>query len=260
MPLVHDLLAVGALDERAGVQLGGICAEAHRAAEIDHLTLLVHEVDDGMGRVRVELARVGAGQAADVARELDDRAVEAETQAEERQAVFPGEAGGSDLAFDAPEPEAARDHDPVEVLESPFGEQALGVVRGDPVDQHPSRARVAAVAERLGDGQVGVGKVHVLADQADAHLLVGSADAVHEVAPLAEDRRLALEMQHLAHVVVEALVVEHQRDLVEALGVDGRDDARLGHVAELRDLLLEPRRDGPVRAAHDGIGLDAAAA
>src|SRR5207245_1622896 len=97
-----------------------------------------------MRRVRVELARVGAGQAAHVTRELDDRAVEAEAQAEERQAVLPGEAGGGDLAFDAPEPEAARDDDAVEVLEPPFGEQALGVVRGDPVDQHPPRARRTA--------------------------------------------------------------------------------------------------------------------
>ena len=126
--------------------------------------------------------------------------------------------------------------------------------------EHPSRARVATVPKGLGDREIRVGKVHVLADQADAHLLVGGADSVHEVAPLAELRRLALEMQHLADVVVEALVVEHQRDLVEALGVDGGDDAGFGDVAELRDLLLEPGRDRPVRAAHDGVGLDAAAA
>ena len=68
------------------------------------------------------------------------------------------------------------------------------------------------------------------------------------------------EVQHAADVVVEALVVEHERDLVEDVGVDRGDDALLGHVAELRDLLLEPRRDRPVGAAHDGVGLDAAAA
>src|SRR5205823_5743616 len=117
--------------------------------EVDHFALLVHEVDDGMGRMRVELARVCAGQAAGVASELDDRAVETEAQAEERHAVLPGKAGGGDLAFDAAEAEAARDHDPVEVLEPSLGEQSLGVVRGDPVDEHPPRARIAAVAERL---------------------------------------------------------------------------------------------------------------
>ena len=73
---------------------------------------------------------------------------------------------------------------PSRSLQPAFGEEPLGVVGRDPVDQHPRRARVATVAERLGDRQVGVGKVHVLADQADAHLLVGGAHAVHEVAPL----------------------------------------------------------------------------
>ena len=39
-----------------------------------------------------------------------------------------------------------------------------------------------------------------------------------------------------------------------------RDDALFGHVAELGDLLLEPRGDRPVGAADDRVGLDAAAA
>ena len=68
------------------------------------------------------------------------------------------------------------------------------------------------------------------------------------------------EVQHPADVVVEALVVEHERDLVERRRVDARDDALLGHVAQLGDLLLQPRRDRPVGAAHDGVGLDAPAA
>ena len=71
---------------------------------------------------------------------------------------------------------------------------------------------------------------------------------------------MLIEVQHLAHVFVEALVVQHERDLVEDVGVDRGDDARLGHVAQLGDLLLQPLRDRPVAAAHDRVGLDAAAA
>ena len=63
----------------------------------------------GCGRVRVELARVGAGEAALVAGELDHRALQAEAQAEERDAVLAGEAGRGDLALDAAEAEAAGD-------------------------------------------------------------------------------------------------------------------------------------------------------
>ena len=87
-----------------------------------------------MRRVRVELARVRAGEPAHVACELDDRALQAEAQAEERDAVLAGVAGGGDLALDAAEAEAAGDDDAVEVVQAPFGEQPFGVVGRDPVD------------------------------------------------------------------------------------------------------------------------------
>ncbi len=53
--------------------------------------------------------------------------------------------------------------------------------------------------------------------------------------------------------------MQHQGDLVERRGVDAGDDAVFGDVAELGDLLLQPRRDRAVGAAHDGVGLDAPA-
>ena len=57
----------------------------------------------------VELASRGAE---DLAGELDDRALEAEAQAEVRDPVLAGEVGGEDLALDAAMAEAARDEDP----------------------------------------------------------------------------------------------------------------------------------------------------
>ena len=56
----------------------------------------------------VELASLGAD---DVARELDDRALEPEAQAEVRDPVLAGVVGGEDLALDAAMAEAARDED-----------------------------------------------------------------------------------------------------------------------------------------------------
>ena len=90
--------------------------------------------------------------------------------------VLAGVAGGRDLALDAAEAEAAGDHDAVELAEATLGEQPLGVVGRDPVDLDPRPARVATVTERLDDRQVGVGQVHVLADEADAHGAVGGVD------------------------------------------------------------------------------------
>ena len=139
--LVDDLFAVRLPHDRAGQELRRIRAEAHRAALVDDLALLVHEVDHRMRRVRVELAGVRTGEPARVARELDRRAVQPEAQPEERDVLHPGEAGRGDLALDAAEPEAAGDHDAVEVAQAAFGEQALGVVGGDPVDLHARRTR-----------------------------------------------------------------------------------------------------------------------
>ena len=56
----------------------------------------------------VELA---SRRADDVAGELDDRALQAEAQAEVRDAVVAGEVGGEDLALDAAMAEATRDED-----------------------------------------------------------------------------------------------------------------------------------------------------
>ncbi len=56
----------------------------------------------------VELASV---EPIDVAGELDHRALQAEAQAEVRDAVVAGVVGGEDLALDAAMAEAARDED-----------------------------------------------------------------------------------------------------------------------------------------------------
>ena len=119
---------------------------------------------------------------------------------------------------------------------------------------------VAAVLQRLGHREVGVGQVDVLADEADAHRSVAASTRATRPRHSVEVGLVLVEVQHPAHVVVEALVVEHERDLVERRRRRRGDDALLGHVAELADLLLEPRRDRPVGAAHDRVGLDAPAA
>ena len=138
--LVDDLfVAVDGARARARQQPGRPRAEAHRAAHVDDVALLVHEVDHRVRRAGVELARVGAGQAAHVARELDHRALQAEAQAEVRHVVLARVAGGRDLALDAADAEAAGHDDAVEVVRAALGEQPFGVVGRDPVDHDASR-------------------------------------------------------------------------------------------------------------------------
>ena len=149
---------------------------------------------------------------------------------------------------------------PSRSLEAPFGEQPFGVVGRDPVDLDLRADLEPAVLERFDHREVGVGKIDVLADQPDAHRLGRGFDPRDQRAPLVEVGFVIGEVQDPAHVVVEAFVVQDERDLVERRRVDVGDDALFGHVAQLRDLRLQPQRDRAVGAADDRVGLDAAAA
>ena len=66
--------------------------------------------------MRVELRAVRAGEAADVARELDRRDLHAEAEAEEGHAVFAGELRGANFPFDAAVAEAAGDEDAGDIV------------------------------------------------------------------------------------------------------------------------------------------------
>ena len=68
---------------------------------------------------------------------------------------------------------------------------------------------------------------------------------------------LCVDAQHFAHHVVEAFVVEDQRQLVDRLDVLRGDDRVLVDVAEERDLAALILRDRPVAAAEQDVGLDA---
>ena len=56
--------------------------------------------------------------------------------------------------------------------------------------------------------------------------LVGRLDAIDQRLPLGEVGGPILEAQDVADLGVEALLVEHERDLVEVAGVGGVDHAR----------------------------------
>jgi hypothetical protein len=81
-------------------------------------------------------------------------------------------------------------------------------------------------------------------DPIDEHLPFGEVD-------------LAGEAEVLAHDLVETLLVQHERDLVEVGGVGGVDHSGGRHVAEGRDLALEGVGQRPLGPADDGVGLDA---
>ena len=177
--------------------------------------------------------------------------MQTQAQTEARDVVFAGVGRGGDLALDAPLAEPAGDDDAVEVPEAPLGQEALDLLGLDPFEVDLGPVGIPAMAQGLDHREVGVGQVDVLADQADAHRLGGGLDPVDRACQ-ADRSRACPPVRPLpsgsrtragAHVVVEAFLVQGQRDLVEVGGVHARDDGLHRDVALSSEILrFRPRR------------------
>src|SRR5690606_21301998 len=211
--------------------------------------------DDRRRGVRVELRRAGFREAGLGPGVLDDHALQSQAQAQRRDVLLARVADGPDLAFDATDAEPARDAHAVDVAQ--LGSGALGggaLVGGYPADTYPRVVGEAARAQRLGDRQVRIGQIDVLAHQGDRDFVTWMMHAAQQLVPggpvdVAEGQPEAFD-----HVGIEALGVQHLRDVVDGRGVDGGHDGFEVDVAHQRDLALDTVGDRPVRAAHDGVG------
>ena len=99
-------------------QLALIGAQSHRTAHLCDGLLLLHHVDDIMGRLSIHLTTVGILIAQHVAGELDDHHLHAQTDAEGRDIVGAGIFGCDNLSLDAARAKARTDDDtrhPVEL-------------------------------------------------------------------------------------------------------------------------------------------------
>ena len=254
------LRAVAALHRRPRRNVAGVSAEAERAALVDLVALAGHKVDDLVGAELVELAGVGVRDPGSVARELDDRDLHAEADAEVGNAVRPRVLRGGDHALDAAAAEAAGDQNAVH-----SGEHRCGVFRRDGLGVDPANVDARAVrgprvAQRLGDGEIGVMKLGIFADDGDGNLALRVADALDHRGPLRHVRRGDIQPQLTADDAGEVGLLQHQRRGVKA--VDGAvfDHAVGLYVAEQRNLLENAGiRNRLVAAQDDDVRRDAEA-
>ena len=144
-----------------------------------------------------------------------------------------------DLALDPPHTEPGGDDDAVGSREAAVGEQALDVLGLDPVDLDVGAVMEAGVPERLGDREVGVGQADVLADDPDPTRVGRRLDPADQRLPVLQIGLGVGRPRISVRRVVEALLVEHQWDVVEAVGVGGVHDRLDRHVAQRRDLALQ---------------------
>src|SRR5262249_3061962 len=181
--------------------------------------------------------------------------------AQERDPLLASDLHRADLALDAAPAEAAGHEDAVG-LGQPLARLLLSLERlgVDPVDLDSAAVEGAGEAERLADRQVRVLELHVLPGDGDAHGLLGSIGALGDLAPLVEVRRLGVEPEVVDDEVVDALLVEPDRDLVDVVDVLGRDDRVVPERGEEGDLLADVRPELALGAAQQHVGRDTDAA
>ncbi len=116
------------------------------------------------------------------------------------------------------------------------------------------------MAQRLGDRQIGVLELHVLADERDPHGARGALGAFDRLLPAAQVRWRRLHPELLEDEVVDALFAVVQRDLVDVVDVVRGDDRLHRQAREQRDLLADLRRERAFGAAHQHVRRDPDAA
>src|SRR5262249_1049012 len=114
----------------------GIAAEPHGAALFGDRPLPLHHVDHRMGRLLVELGRIGPLEARDVARELDAGDLHPEAEAVVGHLALAGVLSSLDFALDATMAEATGHQDAAHALHELRHALALDVLRRDLLDLH----------------------------------------------------------------------------------------------------------------------------
>src|ERR1700730_9158815 len=118
VPLVNFELAVGAMRERAQLELASPGAEAHGAAHLVDAQQLAQLIDHAMRRLRIEFRAIGLLEFGDVASVFNGRALHAQADPEERNLMLAGVANGVDHPGNAALSEPPRDQNPAVLAQS----------------------------------------------------------------------------------------------------------------------------------------------
>ena len=250
-------LSIGFCNLRARFDGAGIRAKSHRAAHVGDGLLVLHEVDDVVGRLGVNLGAVGIGETQDVACKLDDHALHTQADAEGGHIVLTTPPEGDILALDATLSESRSDDDTVMTSQQLLDVAVVDMFAVDIVQLEATIVVSTGVQQALVDALVGILQGDVLADQSDAHFLCCALELGEEVVPL---RQVGLTF-HLETCLLDDDVVQALLMHLEGHLIDGGHVKRLHYgigadVAELCHLLEHGGRQGVLGAQHEDVGLD----
>src|SRR5579872_35612 len=199
MALGNVALAIKRERERTRLDHAWPRAEAHGAALLRDIFLRVHDVDDLIRRLGIDLGRVRLGQAEQIPRGLDDHHVEAIADAEDRHAILARVTNRANLASRAAFAEAPGDNDRVglgEALDDAAFFEFLGI---DIVGDDLGLVSDSAVSNGLVHALVRINRVHVLADDRDIERDLGILRGLDDALPLAQVRLPGPDVELLAN-------------------------------------------------------------
>ena len=113
------------------------------------------------------------------------------------------------------------------------------------------------MVKRLRNGDIGIGKFHILAHHGNLHLCCRMIDLVDHLLPAFHVRRAIVHVELGKHDPVQPLLLHHKGNLVDAGGCAVLDDGIRVHVAEQGNLLLHLLGNGLLRAADEDVRLNA---
>src|SRR5207248_11346399 len=112
MALEHFVASINLLREGTGLNLCRPRSKPHAGAFVGHLALLIEQTNHWIGRGLIELGAISAGDAADIARELDRSHLHAEAKAKIGELLFAGETRRFNVSFHSAVAKAAATEHP----------------------------------------------------------------------------------------------------------------------------------------------------
>src|SRR5918998_346364 len=236
MAFLDQFLAVDLGSQSVRLDLAGVMPEAHGTAHL-YANLVGHDVYQRVRTLGIELCRVRFVEADHVPGELDYRDLHSQAESEVRGTRLPRVTGRLYLPLRPAVAEPRQDQNavrPAQALPAGIGtRQILGVY---PVYVHLYAVCPAGVPQGLHDRKVRVLELHVLAHYGYLHRVLGREHPVHQRPPLGKVRGRRREPEFLKDEIVEALLMQGERDRVERWGILGGDHRLQLRVGEQRDL------------------------
>src|ERR1700722_4234719 len=237
------------------------CTQAHRAAHFFDPGEFAQFEDHTVGGGRVEFARTGARQATNVARKLDASRLHTQADAEVGNGALARIPDGVEHAFDAALAKASGNQDAVKTGKLLFvlpvaGKLALQALGFDPGDTQFQIVSQGAVYQSLFQRFVTVFVLNVFAHDSDRNLVARVVATVYQVPPTRQVRFPGFDMKIFQRQLVDTLLRESQRHLVDRSDVLGGNDRPVFKVAKQSNLALDLMGEKAIGPAQQDVRLN----